>query len=116
MLSLLFAVVVAIVRLWEKQPLASLWLRPFHWQSIGWGLLLVAAFALVILPVREWVRRAAGLPGYAAGMEQVLALPLWFRVLAVTRSRHRRGSAVYGYAVTRLTLLTGPCGPRPRWR
>ena len=55
-----FAAVLAIVRLWEKQPLASLWLRPFRWQSIGWGLLLVAAFALVILPAREWGTAGGG--------------------------------------------------------
>ena len=106
-LWLLFATVLAIVRLWEKQPLGSLWLRPFRWQSIGWGLLLVAAFALVILPAREWVRRAAGLPGYAGGMEQVLALPLWFRVLAVIGAGIVEETLFTGYAVTRLTLLTG---------
>ena len=33
--------VVAIIRFWEKQPLRSLWLKQFRWQSIAWGLLLV---------------------------------------------------------------------------
>jgi CAAX protease family protein len=105
-LWLLFAAVLAIVLLWERQPLASLWLQPFRWQSVGWGLLLVAAFA-IILPVREWVRRAADLPGYAAGMEQVLALPLWVRVLAVIQAGIVEETLFTGYAVTRLTLLTG---------
>src|SRR6266568_196929 len=38
----LVAVIVAIVIFWEKQPLASLSLRPFRWSSLGWGLLLAA--------------------------------------------------------------------------
>src|SRR5688572_8099845 len=33
LLWLLFAAVVVIVVFWEKQPLASLWLRPFQWRS-----------------------------------------------------------------------------------
>ena len=37
----LAAAVLAIVLFWEKQPLASVWLKPFQWGSIGWALLLV---------------------------------------------------------------------------
>ena len=103
-LWLLFAAVLAIVRLWGNSR-ASLWLRPFRWHSIGWGLLLVAAFALVILPCARVGAAAAGLPGYAGGMEQVLALPLWLRVLAVIERASSRKRC--GYALTRLTLLTG---------
>ena len=106
-LWLLFAAVLAIVLLWERLPLASLWLQPFRWQSVGWGLLLAAALVIVVFPAREWVRRAAGLPGYAAGMEQVLALPVWVRVLAVIGAGIVEDTLFMGYAVTRLILLTG---------
>jgi hypothetical protein len=64
--------VLAIVLLWERQPLASLWLRRFRWTSIGWGLLLVVAHYAVFMPVGESIRRAAGLPGFAAGMAVAL--------------------------------------------
>ena len=29
--------IIVIVIVWEKQPLASLSLRPFRWSSVGWG-------------------------------------------------------------------------------
>jgi hypothetical protein len=37
MLWLLFAAVLVIVFAWEREPLASLWLRPFEWQSFAWA-------------------------------------------------------------------------------
>ena len=106
-LWLLFAAVIGIVVLWEKQPLASLWLRPFHWQSTAWAGLLVLAHILLLFPVTEWVRKAAGLPGYAAGMEEALALPAWFRVVAVVTAGVVEETLFRGYAVTRLARLTG---------
>src|SRR5215471_17975659 len=72
----LAAAVVAIVLFWEKQPLRSLWLQPFRWQSIGWGLVLVAVYYAILFPLGELVCRAAGLPGFAVGMDQVMKFPL----------------------------------------
>jgi len=106
-LWLLFAAIVAIVVSWEKQPLASLWLRPLDGKSVAWGLLFALATICVVIPATEWVRRAAGLAGYAAGVEQVLALPIWFRVVAVITAGVVEETLFRGYAVTRLTLLTG---------
>jgi membrane protease YdiL (CAAX protease family) len=79
----LAAAVVAIVLFWERQPLRSFWLQRFRWQSITWGLLLVAAYYTVLFPLGEWVRRSAGLPGFGAGMEQVIRFPVWYRIVAV---------------------------------
>ena len=47
----LAASVVASVLFWEKQPLRSLWLQQFRWQSIAWGLLLVAAYYTMLFPL-----------------------------------------------------------------
>ena len=106
-LWLLFTAVIGIVVLWEKQPLASLWLRPFHWQSAAWAGVLVLAHILLLFPVTEWVRKAAGLPGYADGMEEALALPAWFRVVAVVTAGVVEETLFRGYAMTRLARLTG---------
>src|ERR1041384_915857 len=56
----LAAGVVASVLFWEKQPLRSIWLQPFRWQSIAWGFVLVAVYYTMLFPLGEWVRRSAG--------------------------------------------------------
>jgi membrane protease YdiL (CAAX protease family) len=106
-LWLLFAAIIGIVVLWEKRPLASLWIQPPQWHSLAWAGLLVIVSILFLFPATEWVRRAAGLSGYAAGMEKALALPVWFRVWAVVTAGIVEETLFRGYAVTRLARLTG---------
>ncbi|MGE5530297.1 MAG: lysostaphin resistance A-like protein [Patescibacteria group bacterium] len=106
-LWLLFAGVAAIVFLWEKEPPASLWLRPLRWRSFALGGLLFLAHVLLLYPATEWLRNALGLPGYAAGMESVLALPVWFRIIAVLTAGIVEETLFRAYAVTRLARLTG---------
>ena len=103
----LAAAVVASVLFWEKQPLRSLWLQQFRWQSIAWGLLLVAAYYTMLLPLGEWVRRAAGLSGFGAGMGQVTKFPVWYRTLAVVGAGIGEEILFRGFSVTRLAMLTG---------
>jgi uncharacterized protein len=99
--------VIASVLFWERQPLGSLWLQPFRWQSIGWGLLLVAVNNTVLFPAGEWVRRAAGLPGFGTGMEQVMRFSGWYRVLAAVGAGLVEETLFRGFTVTRLAMLTG---------
>lgn len=89
LLWLLFAVVVLLVLFWETQPLASLWLRP------------------VISPAIDWIRRAAGFSGYAAGMDMVMLGPVWFRVVAAVSAGVVEETLFRGFAVTRLLRMTG---------
>lgn len=105
----LAAAVVAIVLFWERQPLRSLWLQPFRWQSIASGFLLLAAYYAVLWPLGDWVRRLAGLPGFGAGMEQMARFPVWYRVVAVGGGIAEE-ILFRGFSVTRLTMLT-----RRRW-
>ena len=99
-------VVIGIVTLWEKQPLASLWLKPLQWQSLAWaGALIVITLSL--FPVTEWIRNAAGLPGYASGMETALAYPAWLRILAAVTAGIVEETMFRGFAVTRLLQLSG---------
>lgn len=109
-LWLLLAAIVAIVVSWEKQPLASLWLRPLDGKSVAWGLLFALATICVVIPATEWVRRAADLAGYAVGVEKVLALPIWFRVVAVITAAVVEETLFRGYAVTRLPCSRAACG------
>jgi membrane protease YdiL (CAAX protease family) len=103
----LAAAVVAIVLLWEKQTLRSLWLQQFRWQSIAWGLLLVAIYYTMLFPLGEWVRRAAGLAGFGAGMERVTRFPVWYRMVAVVGAGIEEEVIFRGFSVTRLAMLTG---------
>lgn len=103
----LAAAIVAIVLFWERQPLASLWLKPLRWQSIAWGLALVAINYAVIFPVSEWLRHAAGLSGFTQGMEQVMRFPLSYRITAFISAGIVEELLFRGYTITRLTMLTG---------
>lgn len=109
-LWLLLAVVIGIVVLWEKQPLASLWLRPFDLTALAWAGVLVSINVVVLFPFTEWVRHSTQLPGYSQGMEQALALPVWLRIVAVVTAGVVEETLFRGYAVTRLIYLT-----RSRW-
>ena len=109
---LLAATVVAIVLFWEKQTLGSLWLQPFRWQSIAWGLLFAVVHYAVLFPTGELVRRTTGLPGFTAGMEEVMRFPLWYRVLAVIGAGVVEETLFRGFTVTRLFVLTGRLGSR----
>src|SRR5207249_10827871 len=102
----LAAAVIGIVLFWERQPIRSLWLQRFHWQSIGWGLLLVAVYYTVLFPVGEWVRRSAGLAGFGAGMDQLTRFPVWYRVIAVLSAGTVEEVLFRGFSVTRLAMLT----------
>jgi len=98
--------VVGSVLFWERQPLRSLWLQQFHWQSIVWGLLLVAAYYTAFFPLGEWVRRAAGLSGFGVGMDQVMKFPVWYRTLTVVGAGIGEEILFRGFSVTRLAMLT----------
>jgi membrane protease YdiL (CAAX protease family) len=103
----LAAAVVAIVLFWERKPLASLWLQPFRWQSIAWGLALVAINYTMVFPISEWVRHVAGLSGYAQGMERVMRFPISYRIAAFMGAGVVEELLFRGYTITRLTMLTG---------
>jgi uncharacterized protein len=103
--SLFGAILIIVVR-WERQPLASMWLQPFQWSSIGWGLVYVAFAMIVVMPAREWVRRALGLPGFAAGMDKILGLPIWFRFFLAITAGIVEDALFLGFTLTRLASAT----------
>ncbi len=101
------AIIVTIVVVWEKQSLASMWLRPPAWSSLGWGLLLAATTIVVVMPSLAWLLRAAGIPGFEAGMAKILVFPLSLRIFASITAGVVEDALFLGYGFTRLTLLTG---------
>jgi membrane protease YdiL (CAAX protease family) len=103
----LAALVIGGVIFWERQPLRSLWLQPFSYKSIAWGILLVALNYSAFAPIGEWVRRSAGLSGFSTGMQQITGFPLWYRVLAVAGAGIIEELLFRGFTVTRLIALTG---------
>ena len=107
LLWVLLAGIIGIVILWEKQPLSSLWLKPFQWQSVIWGGLFFLAYILFLFPVTEWFRTSLELPSYAAGMEKTLALPIWIRVIAVVTAGIVEETLFRAYAITRFASLSG---------
>jgi hypothetical protein len=53
-----FAAVVSIVLFWEGQPLSSIGLQPFHWNSIVWGIALFLVLSYIAAPIATGSRRA----------------------------------------------------------
>lgn len=105
-LWLLCALVICVVVCWEKKPLASLWLKPFQWQSLVWAGVLMTGSIALFFPMTEWVRRKLGLPGYTPGMETALASPVWLRIVAVLTAGIVEETLFRGFAVTRLIQLS----------
>jgi membrane protease YdiL (CAAX protease family) len=103
----LLGMVVAIVTLWEREPLASIGLRPFRWSSVAWGVLFGAAMMYIVMPSLAWALRAAGIAGFESGMAKALAGPVWLRSFAVVTAGIVEDALFVGYAFTRLARLTG---------
>jgi membrane protease YdiL (CAAX protease family) len=106
-LWMLLGLVVAIVVLWEREPLASIGLRPLGWSSLAWGLLLAAVMMYAVMPSLAWALRMAGIAGFEEGMAKVLMLPMWLRIIAVLTAGVVEDTLFIAYAFTRLTRLTG---------
>lgn len=103
----LLAAVVAIALGPERQPLASLGLRPLAFSSLVWGLIGAAVLVYAVIPLATRLLSLTGLPGFERGLARVHALPLWLRIGAVATGGVVEEVLYRGYAITRLEALTG---------
>jgi membrane protease YdiL (CAAX protease family) len=91
----------------EHLPLQSIGVRSPSVPTIVWAI-AVALVALYLLPiVTTPLAEALGDDGLEAGVQRLAALPVWFRVLIAVTGGAIEETLYRGYAVERLTTITG---------
>ncbi len=97
------AALIAIVVFWERQPLASIGLRPIRWWTIPAGVLAgVASLLLTGIVVST-----LGLKSDTHFATYLQSLPLITRLLLVVTAGVFEETLFRGYAIERLTMLWG---------
>lgn len=103
--GLAVAVLVIVVR-FERLPLESIGLRRPGWSTLWTALLLFASglvFQVLIGPLVEmWGRQGAD-----AGIAELAAWPIWFRVAAGVTGGAVEEILYRGYLIERLVAITG---------
>ena len=107
LLAGLAAAVVAIVLLWEGQPLRSIGLKPPGWSTVAWGVGMAAFFILLLGPLLLRLPGWLGLGGFAPTLARLASLPLWYLLLAVLVGGVAEEVLYRGYALDRLGILLG---------
>jgi uncharacterized protein len=100
---LTFAALIAIVVSWERQPLASIGLRPMRWWTIPAGVL--AGVASVFLT--GVLVSSLGLSSDTQFATYLQSLPFITRLLLVVTAGVFEETLYRGYAIERLTMLWG---------
>lgn len=106
-LWLLAASVLAIVVFWERRPLDSLWWRTPDWRTVALAVALAVTHVKVVFPFNLWLLKRSGLPGFQTGVERVLVLPLWLRIVAVVTAGVVEETLFHGFGLTRLGEILG---------
>jgi uncharacterized protein len=106
----LAAAVLAITRFWERLPLSTVGLRAGAWSSIVLGIVGALALLYVATPLGVWLVQQLGLPGFEAGLSKLRELPLAALMFAAVTAGVVEELLYRGYAIERLTSLTGSAG------
>jgi uncharacterized protein len=106
-LAALTIAILGIVIFWEKQPLSSIGLYPWHWRSLIWGLAFAGILIFIYSPLLLWAINKLGRSGFEGGLAELTKLPLWYLILAVAIGGIVEEILYRGYATERLSALTG---------
>ena len=98
--------VLAIVRFWERRPLASIGLGRPSWRAIRFGGSVVIGL-IVLAALAGLAVESTGLAVPEQPEQLVLSLPVWLQVLVVATAGFTEEVLFRGYAVERMTELTG---------
>ncbi|MGQ9458791.1 MAG: lysostaphin resistance A-like protein, partial [Anaerolineae bacterium] len=99
-------VLLGIVFLWERQPLASLGIKRMTWRDALWGLAGFIAGALSFLFTTPLVH-ALGLGTTSGGIAQLTQTPIAWRIGVVITAGITEEILFRGYLIERLTDMTG---------
>ncbi|HZM85241.1 MAG TPA: CPBP family intramembrane glutamic endopeptidase [Blastocatellia bacterium] len=99
--------IVLLVRRGEHLPLSSIGLKRPGWSTAVTALLLFLAGFWLLPIVTNPMVKAWGREGADAGIAQLAVLPAWFRVILGATGGIVEETLYRGYAVERLTMLTG---------
>ena len=103
----LMVAVMAIALGWEALPLRSLGLGPITIGTIFWGVALAAFFIGIFGPAAYWLLRRLAVGGFERGLGRLAGLPVWCLAIAVAVGGTAEELLYRGYAIDRLTVLTG---------
>ncbi len=101
----LFALIVAIVILWERRSLDSVGFGRLSWQSLGLGL-GCTAFVIAVNSVVVPFFTKLGIVDFSKGFAVVASWPLWLRMFAALSAGVVEETLFRGYAIERLVLFT----------
>jgi membrane protease YdiL (CAAX protease family) len=89
----------------ERLPLASIGIRRPSWSTLAWAAGLLAAVQLLPFVTRPLVQ-VLGTRGLNAGLSQLAAVPLWFRLVLAITGGIIEETLYRGYAIERMAALT----------
>jgi membrane protease YdiL (CAAX protease family) len=101
----LFALIYLVLKI-ERQPLSSIGARPVRWWTIPAGVGLGIAMMLTF-PLIAMLNSFLGLAMDEHFVTALMALPFWIRLLLVLTAGIFEETLFRGYAIERITYLTG---------
>jgi membrane protease YdiL (CAAX protease family) len=104
---LMAALLLAYVLLGERRPLRSIGLVKPGWESLAWGVGGAAATVTSLALIYLVIVPALGLPAAEKQIGEVKARPLWLLLGLVTRAAVFEELFYRGFAIERITELTG---------
>jgi membrane protease YdiL (CAAX protease family) len=87
--------------------LTSIGLRRPTWLTVVSGLGLLVVSSYVLAPLTAPLQKALGTEGMQAGIDQLAAMPPWFRVVVGLTGGMIEEIFYRGYAIERLATITG---------